>query len=83
MPKILLTHQQYHAVTVKTVHRLLYVCLISKTINTKYIILPVSFFIWVQVLSGHAVVQLVEALHYELEDRGFNSRWCQWNFSLT
>jgi hypothetical protein len=32
---------------------------------------------------GHAVAQLVEALHYKSEDRGFDSRWCQWNFSLT
>jgi len=32
---------------------------------------------------GHAVVQLVEALHYKLEGHGFDSRRCQWNFSLT
>ena len=32
---------------------------------------------------GHSVAQLVEALHYKLEDRGFDSRWCHWNFSLT
>jgi hypothetical protein len=32
---------------------------------------------------GHAVAQLVEALHYKLEDRGFDSQWCHWNFSLT
>ena len=29
------------------------------------------------------MVQLVEALRYELEGRGFDSRWCHWNFSLT
>ena len=34
-------------------------------------------------LSGHLVVQLVEALRYNPECRGFDSRWCQWNFSLT
>jgi hypothetical protein len=33
--------------------------------------------------QGHAVAQLVEALRYKLEGRGFNSQWCQWNFSLT
>ena len=33
--------------------------------------------------SGHAVAQLVEALRYKLEGRGFDSRWCHWNFSLT
>ena len=32
---------------------------------------------------GHAVVQLVEALPYKPEGRGFDSRWCHWNFSLT
>jgi hypothetical protein len=30
-----------------------------------------------------AVAQLVEALRYKPEDRGFDSRWCHWNFSLT
>jgi len=33
--------------------------------------------------SGHAVAQLVEALRYKSEGRGFDSRWCHWNFSLT
>jgi len=32
---------------------------------------------------GHAVAQLVEALRYKPERRGFDSRWCHWNFSLT
>jgi hypothetical protein len=27
--------------------------------------------------------QLVEALRYKPEDRGFNSRWSHWKFSLT
>ena len=31
----------------------------------------------------HAVAQLVEALRYKSEGRGFDSRWCYWNFSLT
>jgi hypothetical protein len=30
--------------------------------------------------GGHAVAQLVEALRYKPEGRGFNSRWCHWNF---
>jgi hypothetical protein len=30
-----------------------------------------------------AAVQLVEALLNEPEDRGFDSPWCNWNFSLT
>jgi len=32
---------------------------------------------------GHAVAQLVEALRYKPEGRGFDSSWCHWNFSLT
>ena len=32
---------------------------------------------------GNAVGQLVEALRYKSEGRGFDSRWCHWNFSLT
>ena len=32
---------------------------------------------------GHAVSQLVEALRYKLEGRGFDYRWYHWNFSLT
>jgi hypothetical protein len=32
---------------------------------------------------GHAVTQLVEALRYKPEGRGFVSRWCHWIFSLT
>ena len=30
-----------------------------------------------------AVAHLVEALRYNPEGRGFDSRWCLWNFSLT
>ena len=35
------------------------------------------------VMVGHAVAQLVEAMCYKPEVRGFDSRWCHWNFSLT
>ena len=31
----------------------------------------------------HAVAQLVEALRYKPEGRGFDSRWSHWNFSWT
>jgi hypothetical protein len=34
-------------------------------------------------LEGHAVGQLVEALYYKPEGRGIDSRWCHWKFSLT
>ena len=30
---------------------------------------------------GHAVVQLVEALRYKPERRGFDYRWSYWDFS--
>jgi hypothetical protein len=31
----------------------------------------------------YAVAQLVEALRYKPEGRGFDSRWSNWNFSVT
>ena len=31
---------------------------------------------------GHAVAQLVEALRYKPEGRGFDSRWCPWSFFI-
>ena len=30
----------------------------------------------------HAVAQLVEALRYKPEGRGFDSRWCHWIFFI-
>jgi hypothetical protein len=32
--------------------------------------------------KGYVVGYLVEALRYKSEVRGFDSRWCHWNFSL-
>jgi hypothetical protein len=34
-------------------------------------------------LWEYMVAQLVEALRYKPEDRGFDSRWYHWNFLLT
>jgi len=34
-------------------------------------------------LQDAALLEVVEALHYKFEGRGFDSRWCHWNFSLT
>jgi hypothetical protein len=31
----------------------------------------------------YKVARLVKALFYKPEGRGFDSRWCHWNFSLT
>jgi hypothetical protein len=36
-----------------------------------------------KLMRGHAVAQVVEALRYKPEGRGFDSQWCHWNFSLT
>jgi len=41
------------------------------------------YFILLAVVVGHAVAQLVEALRYKPEGRGFDSRWCHWNFLFT
>jgi hypothetical protein len=38
---------------------------------------------WIYASGGHPVAQLLEALHYKLEGRGFDSRCCHSNFSLT
>jgi hypothetical protein len=32
---------------------------------------------------GHVMAQLVEELRYKPEGRGFDSRWCHWNFSFS
>jgi hypothetical protein len=32
---------------------------------------------------GHAVAQLVKALRYKSEGRGFDSQWFYWDISLT
>jgi len=34
-------------------------------------------------MMWYEVAQLVEALRYQPEGRGFDSRWCRWDFSLT
>ena len=42
-----------------------------------------AFFSLVLLVPGHALAQLVEALRYKPEGRGFDPRWCHCNFSLT
>ena len=39
------------------------------------------YFVDIHTESGHAVVQLVDALHYKPEGSGFDSRWRHWNLS--
>jgi hypothetical protein len=40
-------------------------------------------FIILNIWGALLVAQLVEALRYKPEGRGFDSRWCHWKFSLT
>ena len=42
----------------------------------------VFFYIMASIEAGHAVAQLVEALRYKPEGRGFDSRWCHWIFFI-
>jgi len=42
-----------------------------------------GIYAWFALVMGHVVAQLVEALRYKPEGRGFDSRWCHWIFSLT
>jgi hypothetical protein len=44
-----------------------FLCSIVRLINKCYL------------CKWHAVAQLVEALRYKPEGRGFDSRWCHWN----
>jgi len=46
-------------------------------------LVPFIIYLTVVNLTEHAVAQLAEALRYKPEGRGFNSRWCHWNISLT
>jgi hypothetical protein len=39
---------------------------------------PLGLSLGPTVVMAHAVAQLVEALRYKPEGRGFDSRWCHW-----
>jgi hypothetical protein len=41
-----------------------------------------NFLLFFKGFVGYAVAQFVEALLYNLEGRGFDSRWSHWDFSL-
>ena len=45
--------------------------------------LPPIYVMYLILTWRHAVAQFVETLRYKSEGRGFDSRWCHWNFSLT
>jgi hypothetical protein len=62
---------------------------LSTTHVTRYVhlfgldwIAPITF-TYITHKMGYAVVRLVEALRYKPEGRGFDFRWCRWNFVLT
>ena len=40
-------------------------------------------FIWLRATCGYRGSTVVKMLCYNSEGRGFDSRWCHWNFSLT
>jgi hypothetical protein len=47
-----------------------------------YTFLTIYIYIYIYMYIGAAGAQLVEVLFYKPEGRGFDSRWCHWNFSL-
>jgi hypothetical protein len=51
--------------------------------NRNVVLIQSNSLFVVQSDFGHTVAQLVEALHYQLEGCGFDSRWYHWNFPLT
>ena len=48
-----------------------------------YIYVYIRIYTYIYIYTGHALAQLVKALRYKPEGRGFDSRCCHWNFSLT
>jgi hypothetical protein len=61
------------------------VLILSRIVFIQRRIQRYSFIIvhWYSSKAGHEVAQLVGVLRYKPEDRGFDSRWCHWIFSLT
>jgi len=43
----------------------------------------ILIFLGAVIWEGYVVAQLVEALRYKPEGRGFDSRWDHWEFTLT
>ena len=56
---------------------------VSHTVNTLFGEVTLfnlnNFFLGGEALGG----VVVKALHYKPAGRGFDSRWCHWNFSVT
>jgi hypothetical protein len=51
-------------------------------ITNNYIIYNVITHIYI-IRKGARGGEVVKAPHYKPEDRGLDSRWCYWNFSVT
>jgi hypothetical protein len=60
-------------------YRFVHIGPIQPQCDTKPTWLP----IFIDILNGVSGGAVFEALRYKLEGRGFDSRWCHWNFSLT
>ena len=59
-----------------------YVDISEKSLLTIYLLYQ-QILTYHKINKGHAVRLLVESLRYKPEGRGFDSRWCLRNFSLT
>jgi hypothetical protein len=74
-----------HAWMLRRTNRLDEFCVLVHTLKLIWLLLHLDPIYLVSILieGGYAVAQLAEALRYKPEGRGFDSRWCSWNFSLT
>ena len=58
-------------------------CCCWKISSVQHFCAKTTIFVSLQWHVGYVVAQLLEALRYKSEGRGFDSRWYHWNFSLT
>jgi len=74
----LLPSQQYHSLylSYETIWNISFWMLFSR-------ITVILIFLGAVIWEGYVVAQLVEALRYKPEGRGFDSRWDHWEFTLT
>ena len=49
----------------------------------RLVVILYGFSFFIRTKDGHEATELVEALHYKSEGRGFYSRRGHWDFSLT
>jgi hypothetical protein len=70
-----------HFYSCKRIAKILFLFNVHRLLN--FTVTCLKFVLKLTTYLGYAVVQLVEALRYKSEGRGFDSRWCHWNFSLT